>query len=344
MLCRTDGSLGRIRLQRPRQLNALTLEMTRSIASQMDSWLSDPTVGAVVIEGAGERAFCAGGDVRAVCALREQVPLEENLAFFREEYALNLAIHRYPKPYVAVMDGITMGGGVGLSVYGSHRIATERTVWAMPETGIGFFPDVGGTWFLPRLPGATGAYLALTGRPLVGADLVDLGLATHFIRSGDLPALAKALSDAVDPADPAPGLAAALEAFARPPGPGRLVPFRDRIERCFGFETVEEIRREVARLAGKGDPWAGGVGEELDRKSPTACKVTLAALARGRAESLAEALDRELVMTARFLVSQDFCEGVRAALVDRDRAPRWQPAGLDEVDDEVVYQYFLPFP
>jgi enoyl-CoA hydratase len=328
-------------LERPAALNALDLGMIRELAAAVGAWARDPSVAAVVLKGAGTRAFCAGGDIRGVCTARDCGNASATQDFFAEEYRLNRAIYRFPKPWVPLMDGITMGGGVGLSIYGSHRVATERTRWAMPETGIGFFPDVGGGWFLPRLPGALGRYLALTGATLGPADLLAAGIATHYVPSVGLEALEASLAQASWQGDRDPGeiVSHILASRAEDPGPAPLEALRPAIDACFGAASPEAILAALDRLA---SPWARETRDALAAKSPTSLRVTCRLLDEGGSRSLEEELAVEYRLSQRFVASHDFCEGVRAALVDRDHRPRWDPPRLADVTDEAVAAFFAP--
>ena len=325
---RRDRRVGRILLNRPRALNALDLEMIRACSAALDAWRDDPTVHAVVIEGAGERAFCAGGDIRAVRAQAmagESVAVE---AFFAEEYALNQAIASYPKPYIALVDGICMGGGIGVSVHGAYRVASERAVFAMPETGIGFFPDVGATYFLPRLPGRLGFYLGLTGARLEGADAVAAGLATHFVPREAIPALSEELAEEG---------AAALARHARPLPPASMDEHRAVIDRCFGEPSVSGI---ITRLQAADGPWAEQTIETLRAVSPSALLWSLEAIRRGARSTLPQALARELALTRSVCLHPDFHEGVRAMVVDKDRQPRWHPSRIEDVEPAAINRLF----
>jgi enoyl-CoA hydratase/carnithine racemase len=320
--------VGRILLNRPRALNALNLPMIRACAAILQTWRDDPHVDAVVIEGAGDRAFCAGGDIRVLREAQIAGDLATVDEFFAEEYALNLAIATYPKPYIALVDGICMGGGIGLSVHAPYRVATEHAGFAMPETAIGFFPDIGATFLLPRLAGALGTYLGLTGARVNGADAVHAGLATHFTPRDRLPALSAALAtDGV----------AALAAFNQPLPPDTLAEHRSAIDRCFAAETVSAI---VARLEAEATPWADATLKALRHVSPSALHWTLLALRRGRDLTLKQALDAEFALTRSTMAQPDFAEGVRAMLVDKDRKPKWQPARIEDVDPARIAAVF----
>lgn len=332
------GALGRIRLNRPKALNSLTLAMVRDIEAALDAFEADPAVAAVLLAGEGERGLCAGGDIRMIYdGGRAGSP--EPVDFWREEYCMNARLARLAKPYIAFMDGIVMGGGVGVSVYGSHRIVTERTRFAMPETGIGFFPDVGASWFLTRGEGELGTYAALTGEQLAAGDVISLGLADSHVPSERLPALAEKLSGQPATASHA-DVSAAVAAFAEAPPPGEIAGQRVLIDRLFAFDTVEAI---LAALERDGSDFAARALGILRTKSPLSLKVTLRLLRLGRRETSLEAcLEREFLATAAVLRSHDFYEGVRAAVVDKDRNPRWRPAQLADVTEGDVAAFFEP--
>lgn len=337
-LVERTGALGRIRLNRPKALNSLTLAMVRDIERALDDFEADAQVAAVLLTGEGERGLCAGGDIRMIYE-GGRAGTDAPATFWREEYRLNARIARLGKPYVAVMDGIVMGGGVGVSVYGTHRIATERTRLAMPETGIGFFPDVGASWFLTRQDGELGTYAALSGDQLSAADAIALGLADVFVPSGRLARLIETL--AALPADATGAdVSAAIAAHTEAAGPAAVAPHRPDIDRLFAFDTVEEI---VGALERDGSPFAKKTRAVLQTKSPLSLKVTLRLLRLGRAASSLEAcLEKEFAATAAVLRSHDFYEGVRAAVIDKDRNPQWRPARLAEVTDEAVAAFFKP--
>jgi enoyl-CoA hydratase len=316
VIASTDGRTGHLLLNRPRTLNALDHGMVEALTAQLLAWRDDPAIHAVVIEGAGERAFCAGGDIRAVrdAALAGDAALIER--FFAAEYALNRLIADYPKPYVALIDGFCMGGGVGISVHGAFRVTTEAGQFAMPETAIALFPDVGGTYVLPRLPGALGMYLGLTGARLVGADAVHAGLATHFVRRVALPSLR--LDLARDGVAVIAAYAEALPAFT-------LAPHRAAIDRCFGLESVPAI---VAALRAEDTDWARETLSILARMSPASLIWSHRIIRDGAGRSLPECLAAELALTREVTRHPDFAEGVRAMVVDKDRRPIWADASL----------------
>ena len=323
------GAAGIITLNRPKALNAVTHEMVRALARQLASWTKDAAVTRVIIRAAGERAFSAGGDIRALYDIGRAGRQEEMLAFWRDEYPLNALIKRYPKPYVALIDGIVMGGGVGVSVNGSHRVAGDRFSFAMPEVGIGFFPDVGATWFLPRLPGELGTWCALTGDRLKSADAVAAGVATHHVRSDRFADLTDALCGNVS-------VDATLAAFAEPAGQGTAP--RAEIDRLFTGERVEDI----LALLDAGDEWAFKTAAMIRTKSPLSVRIALAQVRRGRDWSFEECMRAEFRIVSRIVYGHDFYEGVRAVIVDKDNAPRWQPATLADVADADVEKHFAP--
>jgi enoyl-CoA hydratase len=328
VIARRDGRIGRIVLNRPQALNALDLPMIRGCARALAGWREDPHVHGVVIEGAGDRAFCAGGDIRALRQYELDGEHHKAETFFREEYELNLMIATYPKPYVALIDGICMGGGIGVSVHAPYRVATERAAFAMPETAIGFFPDIGATFFLPRLPGQLGTFLGLTGLRMQGADAVHAGLATHFVPREVLPALSQTL------ADDGPG---ALGAHAAPLPPFSLAAERVAIDHCFGAGSMREI---VRRLEALGTEWSAGSLATLRTVSPSALCWTLEAMRRGANLTLPQCQAAELALTRTAMRHPDFAEGVRAMVVDKDRKPRWQPARIEDVDPAVIAAMF----
>lgn len=332
------GALAEIELTRPKALNSLSLDMIRRMDPKLAVWAADDEVRAVVIRGQGEKAFCAGGDVRAVY---DAGPRDTDLRrrFFAEEYTLNRRIHACAKPYVALIDGITMGGGVGVSVHGSHRVAGDRTMVAMPETAIGFFPDVGATWVLSRLPGQLGMYLALTGARLKAADAVYTGLATHYVPSERMAELEEALPSAAFEADAHAAVDDVLTDFAGDPGPAPLAEHRTAIDRCFAAESVEGI---LAALDAEGTEWAQQTAATLRQRSPSSMKVTFAAIRAAAAKDFDACMVTEYRLSQAMTARPDFFEGVRAVLVDKDNAPAWNPARLEDVTDAEVARCFEP--
>jgi enoyl-CoA hydratase len=347
LLDRQDG-LAILTINRPQALNALTLDNYRRFDPALRTWAADPSVHAVVVRGAGNRAFCAGGDVRAVYEAGRGIGGDPDLpaVFFREEYHLIRQIHRFPKPYIAIIDGITMGGGAGISVNGSYRIATERTLFAMPETGIGLFPDVGATRFLNRCPGQVGRYLGLTGARLATADVLYCGFATHAVEHDQIETLLADLARASWlTGDEHVLTAASLAHFAVEPGAAPLAALQPAIDRCFAPDSVEAILDALAAEA-VGDSayaaWAEETRTALLTKSPSSLKITLRQLAVGRQYDLDAALALEYRLTQHVMAGHDFYEGIRAMLIDRDRQPHWRPATLAEVSDSIVDGYFAP--
>ncbi|HEX2555794.1 MAG TPA: enoyl-CoA hydratase/isomerase family protein [Microvirga sp.] len=333
VLCERRGAAGVIVLNRPAALNALTLGMVRGMRRALDAWAGDPAVTRIVLTGAGGKAFCAGGDVRRLHDLGRAGNFAEALTFWREEYQLNTLIHRYPKPYLTLIDGIVMGGGVGVSLHGRYRVAGERYSFAMPEVSIGFFPDVGATYALPRLPGESGTYLALTGDRIRTADALALGLATHAVPSAAMAPLQDALAGG-EPVE------AALARFAQDPGPAPLAPHRPVIDACFAAESVSGILARLDEAAAAGSDFARTAAATIRTKSPTSLCLALEQMRRGRSLSFEEAMKVEFRIVSRIIEGHDFYEGVRAALIDRDGAPVWQPARLDTVRREDVERHF----
>jgi enoyl-CoA hydratase len=319
------GRLGHVTLNRPKAINALTTDMVRGMKTQLDAWAGDDAVGTVLITGAGERGLCAGGDIVSMYADAKSGDLTNTARFLSDEYRLNATIANYPKPYVAIMDGIVLGGGVGVSAHGSHRIVTERSKIGMPETGIGFFPDVGGTWLLSHAPGELGTHLALTAGSVGAGDAIAVGLADYYIPTDRVPALITALE--TTDAD----TAVAATAVSVPSS--ALVARRALIDAAYSAPTAAEI---VERLGD--DPAAA----DIQSKSPSALTLTLEALRRARTMSLEDALSQEYRMAQRSLLAPDFAEGVRAQVIDKDRQPKWSPASLAEVDPAVIAAYFEP--
>ncbi|MBP1849094.1 enoyl-CoA hydratase/isomerase family protein [Rhizobium halophytocola] len=340
LLVDRDGALGVISLNRPEALNSLNRAMVGAMQGALDRFEADPAIAAVLVKGAGERGLCAGGDIRMVHK-SGRAGDGQGLAFWREEYRMNVHIARYSKPYIAFMDGIVMGGGVGISAHGSHRIVTERLKLAMPETGIGFFPDVGASFLLPRSPGELGTYLGLTGEIIGAADAILAGLADVCVPVAQLPALQDALAT-LSPAADAELVGDVVAAFATDPGPAPLESHLPLIDRCFAGDTVEEI---VEALNGETDVFAGRTVERLWQRSPTALKITLRMLRLGRqSQTLEECIDREFAGSAAILTLDDFYEGVRAAVIDKDRNPTWRPGRIEDVTAAEIIRFFKPHP
>lgn len=335
VLTRVEGRAGHIVLNRPRAINALTLEMVRLITATLEEWREDDRVQTVVLTGAGDRGLCAGGDIVAIHRDATSTrPAEQTASttFWREEYALNALIASYPKPYVAVMDGVVLGGGVGVSAHGSHRIVTERTSVGMPETSIGFVPDVGGTWLLSRGPGQLGTHLALTAGSVTAGDALELGLADWFVGSAEVPRLLDALATT--------GVDTAIAAHSSPSPASGLKAHQAWIENCYRENDIPAI---ISALRADPNPAAQAAAATLETRSPIAMEVTLRALrAAAGFPDLATALRQELRLVVRFLDCADFAEGVRAAVIDKDRAPKWSPARPEDVSPEDVDRFFAP--
>jgi enoyl-CoA hydratase len=330
ILIRREGAIGRFTLNRPQALNALTHEMCAEMYQCLHEWAQDEAVHAVLIDAAPGRAFCAGGDIRSIYQMgRENMAAAE--AFFATEYRLNAAIRRFPKTYVALINGITMGGGAGVSVHGTYPVVGESASFAMPETAIGLYPDVGGTYFLSRLTAEAGTYLGLTGVRIGFADMLWLGLATHYVPAARFGAVVAALAQG-DPAD------ALLVRLAEPPPESPLAERAAEINQAFAASSVEEILANLQR----GSEWARNVAQELASKSPTSLKLTLKALREARKLNFNDCMRMEYRLTLRVLRGHDLYEGVRAALIDRDQQPRWDPPTLAEVSDAAIESYFSP--
>jgi enoyl-CoA hydratase len=333
VLIRSESGIGRLTLNRPKALHALTTTMCRMMTDALLAWREDDAVHTVLIDHSGERGFCAGGDIRMLAESGAGDGAEAR-EFFHTEYRLNHLLFTYPKPVVTVMDGVTMGGGVGLAMPSSVRIATERTTFAMPETGIGLFPDVGGGWFLPRLPGKAGLWLALTGARIKGADCVRLGIATHYMPSDHVEGFKAALAGHPD------AIAGALAHFVRDAGPPPLEPHLDDINRLFGLSSVEAI---LAGLEKDGGEWARGQLAVLATKSPQTLKVAFRQLEQGAAfTDFADHMTMEYRIGARVVQRHDFLEGVRAVIVDKDNNPRWNPIAVEAVGDDLLDAIFAP--
>jgi len=331
----SHGSVGLITLNRPKMLNALNQAMCIALQEKLTAWENAAHIKAVVIRGAGDRAFCAGGDIRTVYDNRE-LPIPER-CFFWYEYRLNRHIHHYTKPYIALLDGITMGGGVGLSINGSFRVGTEKLKFSMPETGIGFFPDVGGSYFLPRFSGKMGWYLGLTGAIISAADAQYAGAINYQILSEKIPALLDALTNTLWSADLYASTKEALTAFSIQSELANLAQHREIIDHCFAQTSVEEI---INALKQQTNSWCNEVVATLLTRSPTSLKVTLEELNRGAKQNFDECIRMEYRIALHFLQQKDFYEGIRAAVVDKDRNPAWHPKNLADVSPKDVNEYF----
>ena len=327
-----QGGIGILTLDRPRALNALSLRMVQTVSGTLCRWRQDPKIRAVLIKAVPGRAFCAGGDIRVVIEAAAAAGVPAAVRFFFEEYRMNWRIARLGKPYIAFLDGITMGGGVGISVHGTHRIATENTLLAMPETGIGFFPDVGGSYVLPRLPQRTGFYLGLTGARLDGATATRLGLATHYVPALNLEAVE---ADLVAGGE----IDELLARHSVEPAPGGL-----DVKAIAGHFASDDLGRILASLEADNQPFATETLRTLRQKSPFSVAVTMAELARGQTLDLEACLAMEYRMVHRFLEASDFAEGVRAQVIDKDKTPRWRHARIEAVPAGEVEACFAPLP
>ncbi|HML07175.1 MAG TPA: enoyl-CoA hydratase/isomerase family protein [Xanthobacteraceae bacterium] len=339
ILVRQERALRRITLNRPKALNALTLDMAVTMTAHLRAWAADPGVGAVLLDGAGERGLCAGGDIRALYdAAKAGAPFSFPERFWADEYHLDVLIARYPKPVVAVMDGVVMGGGVGLSAHAAHRIVTERSSIAMPEVGIGFFPDVGVSFLLARAPGQVGTHLELTGERMGAADAIYCGLADIFIPAANLADLPAALADCRAADDVRARLDALSVALSVSPPAGRLPAAREWIDRCYDAHEVEEI---VARLRSSSVDAARAALATLGKMSPTSLKIALrnirSAVSFSRVE---QSFQQDYRVALACIAGHDFVEGIRATIVDKDRNPVWRPDKLESVTPEIVDRHF----
>jgi enoyl-CoA hydratase len=324
------GTLGLITLNRPKALNALTLSMVREIHPQLKKWENDSSVKNILIKAEGEKAFCAGGDIRALHDWGKNND-EEAVGFYREEYILNQYIKRYPKPYISLVNGIVMGGGVGLSVHGNYRIAGENYSFAMPETGIGLFPDVGGSFFLPRLSFEAGTYLALTGNRIKAADAIFLGTATNFIKSENFSNLINDLSkEENDPKE-------IIDKYSVEPGESEFREISQFCNKIFKADTVEKI---IENLTEENSDLSKKILSIIDQKSPTSLKVALKSLRLGKNISFEECMQMEFRMVNKVMNDHDFYEGVRALIIDKDNNPSWKPGNISEVEENFVDKFF----
>jgi len=332
------GSAGVVTLNRPKVLNALTQEATGALHATLKSWAVDAGVTRVILTANGERAFCAGGDIRTLYDQVRAGKQKDALEFFREEYTLNAFIKRYPKPYVSLIDGLVMGGGVGISLHGSHRVAGDRYSFGMPEVSIGFFPDVGATYALPRLPGEIGTWCALTGNRLGVSDAIASGAATHHVNSHRFAGLLDALCGDTR-------VNAVLSSFMTRPGEGEILPRRRVIDRLFAYDHVEDILAGLDKEAGtaSGDAgWAAETARIMRSRSPTSLKIALAQMRLGRTRAFEECMAIEFRIVSRILYGHDFYEGVRAVIVDKDNKPVWRPNTPAEVSDADIARHFAP--
>ncbi len=335
ILVREEGRAGFLTLNRPKALNALTPGMLKTLETHYLKWASTARIYGVVLDAVPGRAFCGGGDL---LALIEDIgtDFDATAQFFREEYQHNWTLERFTKPNVSLIDGLVMGGGVGISIYGTHRVAGENLVFAMPETGIGFFPDIGGGFFLSRFPGETGLYLGLTGNNVGRADAYYLGIASHCIDSVDFDKIRHAMIEG-DPIDPV------LDSLHRDPGESSLAALRPAIDRIFSAESVEAILSRLDAETGPHADWARKTAATIGQRAPLSLKVAFRQIREGRfLPSLKEELKVEFRLVCRLGVRHDLREGIRAALIDRDRSPKWQPARLEDVTEDMVEACFAP--
>ena len=336
LIARLEGSAGIIRLNRPKALNAMTLEMSEGVDRALDRFEADPAVAIVVLEGAGERGLCAGGDIRGLYD-SSRAGGDLGKRFWRQEYVMNARIAKYPKPYVAFMDGLVMGGGVGLSAHSSHRVVTERTKLAMPEVGLGFFPDVGGTYLLSRGPGEIGTYFGLTGQTMNGPDAIHARFADAVVPSARWPALREALTK-VRPGTSSAEIRTLIDGFASGEKAGPVAARQSQIDAWFAHDRMEDI---VAALRQDGSELAQSTLKTLAEKSPRGMVVTLKLLRLARqASSLEQCLVREYRAALEVFRSDDFREGVRAAVIDKDRNPKWSPPRIEDVTPAMIAPYF----
>lgn len=335
LIVRSERALRRITLNRPQALNALTLDMAERMTARLRQWASDPSVGTILIDGAGDRAFCAGGDIRALYdAAKTGSPLPAQ--FWATEYRLDVLIARYPKPVVVIMDGVVMGGGVGISAHAAHRVVTERSAVAMPEVGIGYFPDIGASFLLARSPGFAGTYLALTGDRIGAADAIYCGFADVSIPAAKLAELSAALADCRTPGE----VRAKLDALSAVPPTGKLPAARPWIDHCYGADSAEEI---VDRLASAKDDAARAALATMNKASPTSLKITLRNLRDAESfKGVEESFQQDYRISLACIAGHDFIEGIRAQIVDKDRKPAWRPDTLEAVTADIVERHFQP--
>jgi len=334
ILCQIEGNAGVITLNRPKALNALSLDMIRQITQNLLRWKDDKHVRTILIRSSTDKAFCAGGDIRSVYDARLQGDKELTVNIFQEEYLLNFMISIYPKPYISLIDGIAMGGGLGLSIHGSHRVVTERALLAMPETNIGFFPDVGAGYFLNQCPGEIGTFLGVLGESISGEDALYAGLATHHLASRDVEAIYNALTEAQSQEE----VDDILQDAAGGQSDCFLQTHRNLIDRCFSFSTIEEI---FEALQQESDSVAREWLKKSWKKSPTSLKLALSMIRRNKGMSLRDVLALDFQVSQHCVAKHDFLEGIRALLIDKDQNPSWSPSNLSDVNEEVIAEYFL---
>lgn len=335
ILTEIKGRIGLITLTRPKALNALNISMIQTITEALQAWEKDLTIEFVIIHSNDAKAFCAGGDIRAVYMARVQDDYSFSDSIFRKEYELNYYISQYPKPYVALIDGVCMGGGLGISVHGSHRIATERSVFAMPETAIGFFPDIGASYFLNKCPGEIGTFLGLVGDKISGSDAFYAGIATHYVPSSKLEDLKQTLFKAQSKQE----ALEIIEFFHEKPEDSLIEQHRKLIDTCFAQKNIEDIINQLEDYPSKETAkWLS----LIDKRSPSSLKITLKLLQNNKEKSLKECLPIEFRLSQRFVKKYDFIEGIRALLIDKDNQPSWQPRLLTQVTPDQIEEYFKP--
>ncbi len=337
VLATTKGRVLDVLINRPKALNALSLPMIDLMTPPLAEAAGNPDIACVVLRGAGGRAFCAGGDVRGIALALKTPDQTISHDFFYHEYQLNHLIHSYPKPFISLIEGVSMGGGVGLSIHGALRVAADTLAFAMPETAIGLFPDVGGTWFLPRCPGSIGLYLALTGARLGAADALYVGYATDIVPAGKMDALHTALIEIAP--ETAEAARAVIAPFTIDPGPPPLAEHREAIDRCFSAPSYRDV---LHRLSGEDSDWARHVLADLAKKSPMSLLVTFEQLRSGRGLDIKSCLIREFRMSQHCMKHPDFAEGIRAVLIDKDHHPVWQPSRIDDISHATVMGFFAP--
>lgn len=333
--CSIQGKIGFILLQRPNALHALTLPMIDMLTSHLLQWHQNPDVHAVIIQAESSKAFCAGGDIRQIYEARNT--FAKQLNFFEREYRLNQLIHDFPKPYIALMNGITMGGGVGISLHGSHRVAGENFMFAMPETGIGFFPDIGASHILAQCPGQYGYYLGLSGDQIPAKDALGLNLVTNMVHGADFSKLVDTLLQADLSQNAHQVVTNCIQTYADTSTTSSLLKKQEGIDACFVADNMDRI---MERLSKRKEAWFQDLHQRLTSKSPLSLKVTLQQLRLAKTKSLSACLDMDGRLVRHFLQDHDFYEGVRAAIIDKDKQPRWQPMTLSEVTPMMVNRYF----
>ncbi|WP_428912541.1 enoyl-CoA hydratase/isomerase family protein [Niallia sp. Krafla_26] len=342
MIRHVEAGVGWLKLNRPKALNALSVEMVDSLYEILDTWRADSNVSLIMISGEGTKGLCAGGDIRFLYEQRNNQVEKHAEHFFTTEYRLDWMIHQYPKPILVYMDGIVMGGGVGLSVGASERIVTEKTKWAMPEMNIGFFPDVGASYFLNRMPGHIGRYLALTAETINAADALYVGAADRYMESSQWETFINEVQNKNwSLQNTKKQLTELLDSICTPqPLDSSLSEWQSKIDKHFAFDTVEEMIQSLGLAANAGDEWSLKTKKIIEAKSPTSLKVTLSQMQRGESQSLLSCFNMELALSMNFMKNHDFYEGVRSVLVDKDRNPQWDPKTFAEVSPEDVESYF----